>query len=143
MKKLMVLLLVVFAVSLSSCAKFNTWAGANEPNLQLATHLGANLATRNSPERAAKITKWVEAVRAGIASGSFTTAGQVKTYILSMLSAENLTEADRIILVDLFNKVQESMVKEFEKYGIVDPAKQLVEIDKICLWILEITRTVK
>jgi len=136
----MVFILMAFA----GCAKWNEWSGKNEADLRLGIHVATALAVKQRPQIAPPITAITEKVRAGIAKSALVNASQVEAFIMAQINLPGIDDMDRVIMGDLLNKYLEPAIKKvFADLEITDPAKQLVEIDKLCAWVLDITRTVK
>ena len=89
--------------------------------------------------RAAKITAIVTNVQKQIATGTLTSANIVQTYVASQLTGLNLAPTDQVVMNDLLGQVQTALVQTFTKANITAPADQLVEINKVLAWVLEIS----
>jgi hypothetical protein len=134
---------VIVTLMLSGCATFSSWFGKNEAKLQLGVHIATNIAIRGNPDRATRITNIASKTKSLIATGTITNGSMVKDYVLKEVSSMNLTDADKVVLNDLLNQVQDAIKQAFTDMGIATPEDQMVEIGKVLDWVLEISTTVK
>jgi len=137
MKKIIVLLVAV--TMLMGCATVKGLFTNNEADLQLAVHIATAIVVKGHPADAAKITAIVTNVQKQIATGTLTSANIVQTYVASQLTGLNLAPTDQVVMNDLLGQVQTALVQTFTKANITAPADQLVEINKVLAWVLEIS----
>lgn len=150
MKRTIVLLAVVaviVALGMTGCtakqfSSVTDWYKSSESNLRTSVHTTTTLIIR-TPERAAKVTKALQDVQAKIVAGTLVNASMVEDYTNELLKGAGFTPADLVVLNDLMPQIKEAIVAVFKSEQLTNAKDQLVEIDKVLGWILDITTIVK
>jgi hypothetical protein len=139
--------IVALCILLTGCTtkQFNAvtdWYKSSESELRLAVHTTTNVLVRTS-DRAATITKVVKSIQSKIADGTLVNASMVQDYINSYLVSSGVTAGDIIVINDLLPEIKKSIIKVFESEQLTNAKDQLVEINKVLGWILDITTLIK
>jgi hypothetical protein len=124
-----IVLVVILALSLVGCK-------ATESDLKLAVHIGTGIYAQNHPDKAASIAASLKFARAGIASGVLSDVSSIKTALIAQLA--DFTPEDLVVIDDLMGSIEGSVETLFADQGITDPKDQLVEVNKVLGWALDI-----
>jgi hypothetical protein len=145
-KNVFAMLMMVSLMFVSGCAemnRFSNWFNTNEDSLKTTVYITTDAILRNKPADALKVTQILVKVRDQIKAGTLTTASNVKAYIDNEISHASSNPADLIILNILTDDLQKRIIDTLTVLNLKTPAEQLVEVDTILGWVLDISSKIK
>ena len=141
-----VCILLVVVMAMSGCAQlkqFDNWFNTNQASLKTAVYIATDASLRNRPQDALKVVDIVTKVKAGIAAGTLTNASTIQAFVANEMSNLNLNPADQIVMQPLLEAIEAKVVDTFKVLNLSTPSDQLVEINTILGWVLEVASVIK
>jgi len=140
---------IVLAVALTGCAstqRFDNWFNTNTDSLKKTVHMTTAAFLYGHPDRAARVSAVCTTVRGKISAGKLTTASMVRAEIDAELEKLDLDPLDMVLMEDFIGGpegLQQQIIDTFAILNFKNPAEQLVELDRVLGWVLEVSRVIK
>lgn len=126
--------LIILLLALSGCAAFNNLVKNNELAMQLATEAATARVIHEHPAWKAPAVKITADAMTLIDSGAVVELSAVETYVKGSVNWGSMLPEEQALVSALITQVRVNLEDSFHAQGIVDAAKQMVEVRKTLGW---------